>query len=195
MSRTETTARAALPPSPPGQVSRGRGAPRRGSSSRWRRLRRSGSRDDSSAARVPSPWLSPPRSPDPATWSRALKHRRWRFARPRLRGRTAGGPHRGGHRIDESRVCVRRVRAFELKTSLRRECPRLDVHVVQDFQMVRDESERDHEQGYLTGPSDLIEDFLERRSEPCLLGSARTLPRHPSAERRQSTEYEGHRLG
>src|SRR2546426_7408634 len=61
--------------------------------------------------------------------------------------------------------------------------------------MVRDESERDHEHGLLTGPSDLLEDFLERRTEPCLVGSARTLPRHPSPERRQSTEHEGHRLG
>src|SRR2546428_13854570 len=61
--------------------------------------------------------------------------------------------------------------------------------------MVRDESERNHEHGLLTGLSDLLQDFLKRRSEPCLLGSARTLPRHPSAERRQSTEHEGHRLG
>src|SRR5213593_2621935 len=133
--------------------------------------------------------------PDPATWSRTLKHRRWRFARTRPRGRTAGGPHRGSHRVDETRVRVRRVRAFELKTSLRSECPSLDVHVVQDFQMVRDESERNHEHGLLTGLSDLLQDFLKRRSEPCLVSSARTLPRHSSSERRQSTEHEGHRLG
>src|SRR2546428_5611169 len=61
--------------------------------------------------------------------------------------------------------------------------------------MVRDESERNHEHGLLTGRSDLFQDFLKRRSEPCLVSSARTLPRHPSSERRQSTEHEGHRLG
>src|SRR3989442_14558418 len=61
--------------------------------------------------------------------------------------------------------------------------------------MLRDESERNAEPALLSDCSDLFQDFLKRRSEPCLVWSARPLPRHPSSERRQSTEHEGHRLG
>src|SRR5713226_8555359 len=100
-------------------------------------------------------------------------------------GRTGDRPHRRGHCVDEPRVGVRRFRALELKTSLRSERPRLDVHVVEDLQMVRDESEWHHEDRFLTGSANLVEDFLERWTEPRLLAAARTLPRHPDPEGRQ----------
>src|SRR5712692_3720958 len=114
---------------------------------------------------------------------------------PLRQGRTGDRSHRRGHRVDEPRVGVRRFRALELKTSLRSERPGLDVHIVEDLQVVRDESEWNHEDRFLTGSADLVEDFLERWTEPRLLAAARTLPRDPDPEGRQLSQHKAHRLG
>src|SRR5438445_5367984 len=55
--------------------------------------------------------------------------------------RSAAGPHRGRHRLDETGVRVWRVRPIEREASFLRERTRFDVHVVEDFHVVRDKSE------------------------------------------------------
>src|SRR2546425_9300646 len=58
--------------------------------------------------------------------------------------RTADRPHRGRHRLDETGLCVWRIRPIEREASFLRERTRFDVYIVEDFHVVRDKSERDH---------------------------------------------------